>query len=176
MTLDVVLAGFGGQGILSMGRILASAGMKQGYNVSWLPSYGPEMRGGTANCSVIISDEDVGSPVLNTCDILIAMNGPSLTKFEKAVVPNGVIIVDSSLVSAVPDRKDVKFFGIPATKIADEMGNRTYGGIVLLGKLIAETGVTNVDNFKKGLEYSLPKSKHFMIPEEMDALNRGMNY
>lgn len=176
MTLDIILAGFGGQGILSMGKILASAGMKQGRNVSWLPSYGPEMRGGTANCSVIISDDVVGSPVLNTCDVLIAMNVPSLVKFENYVIPGGIIIIDSSLVNIETKRKDVKFFKLPATKIADEMGNNRFAGIVLLGKLVEETNITDVEHFEKGLEYSLSKKYHNLIPEEMEALKKGMTF
>jgi 2-oxoglutarate ferredoxin oxidoreductase subunit gamma len=112
---EIIIAGFGGQGILSAGRLLAYAGMLENKNVSWLPSYGPEMRGGTANCHVIISDEPIGSPILNSATTLIVMNGPSLEKFENLVVEGGIILTDSSLVEPGPKRKDVDVFEIPAT-------------------------------------------------------------
>ena len=173
---EIIIAGFGGQGILSAGRILAYAGMLEGKNVSWLPSYGPEMRGGTANCHVIISDETVGSPILNTATTLIVMNGPSLDKFEKAVVPGGMIIVDSSLVERKPLRDDVDVCQIPATMLASDMGNLTFANIILLGKFIKKTGIVSKENFAVALEHILPEKKHYLIPEEMKALEIGMNY
>lgn len=173
---EIILAGFGGQGILSAGRLIAYAGMLENRNVSWLPSYGPEMRGGTANCHVIISDEPVGSPILNTATTLIVMNTPSLQKFENIVVPGGLIIIDSSLVDAKPVRKDVEVYEIPATKIASDLGNLTYANIVLLGKLIARTGVITKESFVEALERVLPKSKHYMIPDEIKALEMGMEF
>jgi len=173
---EIIIAGFGGQGILSAGRILAYAGMLEGKNVSWLPSYGPEMRGGTANCHVIISDETVGSPILNTATTLIVMNGPSLDKFEKAVVPGGMIIVDSSLVERKPLRDDVDVCQIPATMLASDMGNLTFANIILLGKFIKKTGIVTKENFAVALEHILPEKKHYLIPEEMKALEIGMNY
>jgi len=176
MKQDIVIAGFGGQGILSAGRILANAGMIEEKNVSWLPSYGPEMRGGTANCCVVISDEPVSSPVLNEATSLIVMNGPSLEKFENWVVKDGIIILDSSLIDFEVKRKDVKVFAIPASKMAIEMGNATYANIILLGKLIAATGIICKENFEKSLKNVLPPKKHFMIPEEMEALQVGVNY
>ena len=173
---EIIIAGFGGQGILSAGRIIAQAGMFEGKNVSWLPSYGPEMRGGTANCNVIISRDSVGSPILNSATVLIVMNNPSLQKFEKAVVPGGLIIADSSLVEEKRSRHDVKYFFIPATKIAMDMGNATYANIVMLGKLINETKIVGETFFKKALEYILPQRRHYMIPDEMKALESGKNY
>ncbi len=173
---EIIIAGFGGQGILSAGRVLANAGLIEKRNVSWLPSYGPEMRGGTANCSVVISDEPVASPILNSATALIVMNGPSLTKFEKAVLEGGVIIIDSSLVDVEVKRKDVKVYKIPASKMADEMGNVTYANIILLGKLIAHTGVIATESFEESLKKVLPAKKHYMIPEEMEALKMGMNF
>ena len=174
--VDIIIAGFGGQGILSSGRLVAYAGMLENKNVSWLPSYGPEMRGGTSNCHVIVSEEPVGSPILNTCDVLIAMNGPSLEKFEKLVVPVGLIIVDSSLVEQKPKRTDVEFVGIPATQLASDMGNATFAGIMLLGKLIQKSGVISKESFEAALKKVLPEKKHAMIPEEMKALDLGANY
>ncbi|MCR4434533.1 MAG: 2-oxoacid:acceptor oxidoreductase family protein [Clostridiales bacterium] len=173
---EIIIAGFGGQGILSAGRILAYAGMLEGKNVSWLPSYGPEMRGGTANCHVIISDEPVGSPILNSATALIVMNGPSLEKFESFVVPGGLILTDSSLVTKSPARKDIDVCEIPATKMASDMGNLTYANIILIGKLIAKTGVTTIQNFTEALKKVLPEKKHYLIPEEIQALEAGMNY
>jgi 2-oxoglutarate ferredoxin oxidoreductase subunit gamma len=173
---DVIIAGFGGQGILSAGRILAYAGMLENKNVSWLPSYGPEMRGGTANCNVIISDEPVGSPIINVATSLIVMNGPSLDKFEKMVTSGGVIITDSSLVERVPSRDDVNVYRLPATKTALDMGNSTFATIVLLGKLIAATKIVSKDSFIEALKKILPEKKHYMIPDEIKALEYGMEF
>ena len=152
MTHEIIIAGFGGQGILSAGKLLAYAGMIEGKNVSWLPSYGPEMRGGTANCHVIISDEPVGSPILNSATALIVMNGPSLEKFEDLVVPDGVIIKDSSLVNRDVVRKDVEVCELPATKLASDMGFSTYANIIILGKLLAKTGVIKKESFEAALK------------------------
>lgn len=176
MNQEIVIAGFGGQGILSAGRILAYAGMLENKSVSWLPSYGPEMRGGTANCHVIISDEMIGSPILNRATSLIVMNGPSLDKFENMVVSGGLIITDSSLVERTISRKDVDVYSIPATKIAFDMGNPTYANIILLGKLIAATNVVSKENFEEALRKMLPEKKHHLIPEEIKALELGMGY
>jgi 2-oxoglutarate ferredoxin oxidoreductase subunit gamma len=175
-TQDIIIAGFGGQGILSAGRLLAYAGMLEGKYVSWLPSYGPEMRGGTANCHVVISDEPVGSPILNSATTVIVMNGPSLDKFESVLEKGGLIISDSSLVDRKVKRTDVEVFEIPATKMASDMGNLTYANIILLGKLIARTGVVKKENFEEALKKVLPKKYHNLIPEEMLALYNGMNY
>lgn len=173
---DVIIAGFGGQGILSAGRILAYAGMLENRNVSWLPSYGPEMRGGTANCSVIISEETVGSPIINTATSLIVMNGPSLEKFESMVSSGGVIITDSSLVEKIPERKDVAVHRVPATKTALDMGNGTFATVILLGKLIAATNIISKDSFAEALKKTLPAKKHYMIPDEIKALEFGMEF
>lgn len=173
---DIIIAGFGGQGIQSAGMLLAYAGMLENKNVSWLPSYGPEMRGGTSNCHVIVSDEPVGSPILNSCTVLIVMNGPSLEKFESMVVPGGIIIADSALVNRAPEREDTVFISIPATKMASDMGNLTYSNIIILGKLLQKTGVVSVESFEQALKKVLPEKKHYLIPEEMKALETGMNY
>lgn len=173
---DVIIAGFGGQGILSAGKILAYAGMLENKNVSWLPSYGPEMRGGTANCSVILSDEAVGSPIINTATSLIVMNGPSLDKFESMVASGGVIIIDSSLIEKVPERKDVTVYRIPATKAALDMGNGTFATIILLGKLLAATNIISKESFAEALKKTLPAKKHYLIPEEIKALEYGMEF
>ena len=176
MMNQIILAGFGGQGILSMGHFIAHAGLLDGKNVSWLPSYGPEKRGGTANCHVIVGDEEVGSPIISSASVLIAMNGPSLEKFESLVEPGGIIITDKSLVPIKPTRSDVKLYEIPATEMAYELGNATYAGVIILGKLIALTNVVTTQNFEVALRSILKPSKHFMIPEEMKALEQGAQY
>lgn len=176
MTHEIILAGFGGQGILSAGRLLAHAGMLDGKQVSWLPSYGPEMRGGTANSSVVISEKPVDSPVLNSANALIVMNKPSLDKFEDWIVQDGIIIIDSSIIDRDVNRNDVQSFLIPATKIASDMGNTAFANIILLGKLIKERGTVSVENFEKSLYSVLPPRKHSMIPQEMEALKLGMDY
>lgn len=171
---EIILAGFGGQGILSAGRLLAYAGMLEGKNVSWLPSYGPEMRGGTANCHVIISEDTIGSPILNSATALIVMNGPSMEKFEKMVVPGGIIISDSSLVDRKTQRTDILFSELPATQTASDMGNTTFANIILLGRLMAMTGIVSRDYFEEALRKVLPTKKHHLIPEEMKALDIGI--
>lgn len=173
---DMIFSGFGGQGIQSAGMLIAYAGMLENKFVSFLPSYGPEMRGGTSNCHVIVSDEEIGSPILNSATALMAMNRPSLDKFENSIVPGGIILVDSSLVNRSPARKDVKVFEIPASNIASEMGNLAYANIIMLGKLLSETGVVSSDFFEKALKKVLPEKRHYMIPEEMKALALGMKY
>lgn len=173
---DIIIAGFGGQGILSAGKLLAYAGMLEDKEVSFLPSYGPEMRGGTANCMVVISEQAIASPVLNSCSSLIVMNNPSLEKFENWVKPGGVIIADSSMVNAKVKRTDVKVFEIPATQLANEFGNKTYSNIYLLGKLIKETCCIKTENFEKALYGVLSKKRHYMIPKEMKVLKVGMDY
>jgi len=173
---EFIIAGFGGQGILSAGRLLAYAGMLEDKNVSFLPSYGPEMRGGTANCMVVISDAEIGSPVLNSCTALVVMNNPSLEKFESWLKPGGILIYDSSMIQKKPNRTDIKAFGIPATQLANEAGNKTYSNIYLLGKLIKETGCVKVESFEKALYSVLSESKHYMIPAEMEVLKVGMTY
>lgn len=176
MEQQIIIAGFGGQGILSAGKLLAYAGMLENKSVSWLPSYGPEMRGGTANCNVIITDEQVGSPIVNNATVLIAMNTPSLEKFENNVQPGGCIIVDSSLVSKEPSRTDINYYAIPATQLANEVGNATYANIYLLGKMIAHTHVVEPESFETALRQVLKEKYHKLIPEEMKVLKAGMEY
>ncbi len=173
---QIIIAGFGGQGILSAGRLLAYAGMLENKSVSWLPSYGPEMRGGTANCNIIITDGQVGSPIVNSASALIAMNTPSLEKFEKFVRSNGVIIVDSSLVSKQIKRDDVAVYRIPATEMAMEAGNTTFANIYLLGKLIAHTGIIEPESIEAALKNVLKEKYHNLIPKEMEILKTGMQY
>lgn len=176
MEFSIMLAGFGGQGILSAGRFVATAALMEGREVSWLPSYGPEMRGGTANCSVIISDGPIGSPVLNEADALIALNRPSLEKYEHLVRPGGLIIVDSSLVKEKPRRQDVRFISVPASELASEAGNMTFAAIILLGCLAAATGCFSRAYFEKALYEVLPQRHHHLIPTEMTLFDKGAAY
>lgn len=173
---EIIIAGFGGQGILSAGRLLAYAGMLDGREVSWLPSYGPEMRGGTANSMIVISEEPVAAPIFQTCTSLLVMNNPSMAKFETHVESGGVIVYDSAIITVKPSRMDVKAFGIPATMMASEMNELAYSNVFLLGKLIGETGCVSRESFEQALYGVLPKRKHGMIPEEMQVLDRGMAY
>ena len=173
---DMIFAGFGGQGIQAAGKLIAYAGILEGRHVSFLPSYGPEMRGGTSNCHVIVSDEPIGSPILNSATVVMAMNRPSLDKFESYLEPGGILLIDSSLINRDPVRTDIRVFTIPATQIASEMGNLAFANVIMLGKLIKETGVVTAGNFEGRLKKVLPERKHYLIPEEMKALRIGMDY
>ena len=142
---EMIFAGFGGQGILSMGKFLAYAGMDQGRNVSWLPSYGPEMRGGTANCSVIITDDLIGSPVITNPTSLIVMNRPSLDRFEAMLRPKGLLIMDTDLVTRPAARTDIDIIRIPAQTLAEEIGSKKIANMILLGAVVEKTGVVTID-------------------------------
>lgn len=176
LDFSLIIAGFGGQGILSAGRIVAASALLEGREVSWFPSYGPEMRGGTANCSVVISDESISSPVVNACDVLIAMNSPSLAKFAPQVKSGGLVIVDSSLAAETPAREDITLIAIPASDIASEMGNMTFATIILLGCLAGSTKCFQRVTFEKALYDTLPERHHHLIPEEMEAFDLGMKH
>lgn len=175
----IIIAGFGGQGILSIGRILAQAGLDEGMNVTWLPSYGPEIRGGTAYCHVILSDNPIGSPLLNRATALIAMNKPSLVKYHGLVEDGGIIIVDGSLIDDVPEGVEIgsrSFFSIPATKVALDNGNSTFANVILAGKLLRQTSILSVEGFEKALLKILSKRYQELIPKEIEMLQYGMDY
>ena len=175
-TTEVLIAGFGGQGILFAGKFLAYAGLLQGRNVSWLPSYGPEMRGGTANCSVILSDTQVGSPIVGHPDILIAMNLPSLEKYEKEVPAGGTIFVDSSLVKRPVSRTDVKVYPIPATAISTEKGYDTLANMILMGHVIANTHVIPDEMIRPAMQKVVSARHAELLEKNIEALNLGVNY
>ena len=175
-TDSIVVAGFGGQGVLSAGRIIATAALLNNHEVSWFPSYGPEMRGGTANCGVVISDSVIGSPVINDIDALIALNGPSLDKFTSMVKPGGLIVIDSTLVHSVPNRRDVNFISIPASEMANQEGNMNFAIVYLLGCLSAASGCINRDKFKEALTEVLPERHHHLIPAELEVFVIGEGY
>lgn len=176
MTHDILLAGFGGQGILFAGKILAYSGLMDEKEVSWLPSYGPEMRGGTCNCSVCISDDPIGSPLVLEPSILIVMNTPSMEKFAGSVKPGGVIISDSTMVDVKTDRTDVKAFYIPATQLAQDNDLAGGSNIILLGKLFRETGIVSFETFKKAVEKVVPAKKAALAANNLRALQIGMDY
>ncbi len=170
---NIILAGFGGQGILFIGKMLAYAAMLKNKKLSWLPSYGPEMRGGTANCHVIISDEPIGSPIILKPDILVAMNGPSLDKFENEVVSGGYIFADSSLIDRKTTRNDVKAEYIQATEAADSLGTKQLANMVMLGALIRETGIFTIDDIRKTIEKNIPPTKAHLLEPNMKAVMAG---
>lgn len=174
MLQEILIAGFGGQGVLSTGQLMAYAGMIEGKQVAWIPSYGPEMRGGTANCGVTISDEPISSPLVTEPTTLIVMNRPSLDKFEKTVVPGGLILINSSLVDQQVKRTDVKAIAIPANQIAEELGNVKVANNVILGALIELTGIVSVQAVVESLKKVLPARRHNMIPVNRLALEKGV--
>ncbi len=173
-TTQILLAGFGGQGILFAGKFLAYKGLMEDKNVSWLPSYGPEMRGGTANCSVIISDAPVGSPIITTPDVLVAMNLPSLTKYVDAVAPGGKIFLDSTLIEAKVERSDIDVYYVPATQMAKEAGFSTLANMVLMGKLMKECDAVSFANNKETCEKFIKKVN--LIDINCQALQAGYDY
>ncbi|MGC5325748.1 2-oxoacid:acceptor oxidoreductase family protein [Brevibacillus sp. SYSU BS000544] len=173
MLHEVVLAGFGGQGVMSMGQLLAYAGMLQDYHVSWLPSYGPEQRGGTANCAVIISDEPVGAPVVNHPTAAIVLNNPSFDKFEPTVLPDGILIVNSALIDRKSTRTDIQVIEIPANDIAAQLGNTQIANMILLGAFIELTKAVSIDAILESLKKVLPERRHHLIPLNKQALEKG---
>ena len=170
---SVIFAGFGGQGILSAGKMAAEAALYEGKEVSWFPSYGPEMRGGTANCSVVFSDEPIGSPVVNDADVVICLNQPSMEKFEKQLKPGALMILDSSLIKTRPERTDIKVIAMPASDIASELGKMMFAPITMMGCMATATGCFTRDSFEKSLYEILPERKHGLIPTNMAAFDKG---
>ena len=172
-TKAILIAGFGGQGTLFAGKVLAEASLIKGLEVSWLPSYGPEMRGGTANCSVMISESPIGSPIVSEPEILIALNKPSFEKYEKKTLPGGYIFVDSSLVDVKSTRDDVNVFYVPATELARKAGNAALSNIVLIGKTLKETGIFTEEEIASCLDQIIPERKAAMRELNKKALHEG---
>ncbi|MCL6451199.1 MAG: 2-oxoacid:acceptor oxidoreductase family protein [Acetobacteraceae bacterium] len=173
MTREFLLAGFGGQGVMSLGMVLTYAGMLEGRQVSWMPSYGPEQRGGTANCSVIISTEPIGCPVVTEPDVLVAMNPPSWERFCGAVRPGGLAVVNSSMVKVSRAREDIRLTQIPATSLAEGLGNLRMANMVVLGALVGLTGVVGMDSVKKALDKVFPGREH-LVAANRAALDKGL--
>ncbi|MFZ1290389.1 MAG: 2-oxoacid:acceptor oxidoreductase family protein [Melioribacteraceae bacterium] len=174
MTEEIIIAGFGGQGVLSMGMILCYSGMIENKEVSWMPSYGPEMRGGTANCMVIISDTKISSPIISKFDTVIALNQPSVDKFEKAVKPNGLLLYEANNVIHPPTRTDIEIIGIDATKEAAKMKNIKIMNMIMLGGFLKKKPIIEITNILEGLKKVLPERYHYLIPLNEQALKRGM--
>ncbi|MGV8146719.1 MAG: 2-oxoacid:acceptor oxidoreductase family protein [Alkaliphilus sp.] len=173
-TEKIIMAGFGGQGIMSMGQLLTYAGMIEDKQVSWLPSYGPEMRGGTANCSVIVSDSLVGSPIItNDATASVVMNLPSLLKFEQQVIAGGNLIVNSSLIEIKAKREDVNVYYVPANEIAKEIGNNKVANMVMLGAYIELTKIVSQDSIVEAMKKVFGPSKQHLVELNKDALKRG---
>ena len=173
MKKEIIISGFGGQGVMSIGKNLVEAGMAEGFQVTWAPSYGPEMRGGTANCSVVLSDKPVGSPVFSFPTELIAMNGPSIDKFAPTVVSGGLVLVNSSVVSKKVERSDVKALYVPCEGIAYEVGNPKVANMVMLGAYVAATGALKPETIEQMIQmFTGPKAK--LVPLNLEALKRGM--
>lgn len=174
MKEEIIIAGFGGQGVLSMGKILAYSGLMQGQEVSWIPSYGPEQRGGTANVTVILSDERISSPVLSTFDTAIVLNQPSLDKFESKVKPGGTLIFDSNGFKKFPTRTDINIYRIDATEYAMANNESKTMNMIILGGLLKVRPIVLVENVLKGLKKSLPERHHHLLKMNEKAINIGM--
>jgi 2-oxoglutarate ferredoxin oxidoreductase subunit gamma len=173
MTEEIIIAGFGGQGVLSMGKIMAYSGVMQDMEVSWMPSYGPEMRGGTANVIVIISNERISSPIIKHFDTAILLNQQSLDKFENSLKPGGVLIYDSNGITRHPERKDITIYRVDATEEAAKMKSSRTFNMIVLGGFIKVKPIIKLENVIKGLKKSLPERYHYLIPMNEKALVRG---
>ncbi|MBO6083143.1 MAG: 2-oxoacid:acceptor oxidoreductase family protein [Bacteroidales bacterium] len=175
MKEEIIIAGFGGQGVLSMGKILAYGGIMQDQEVSWLPSYGPEMRGGTCNVSVILSDNKISSPILSRFDTAIILNQQSMDKFENQVKPGGLLIYDTNGITRHPERTDISICRIDAVEEAAKLGNAKAYNMVVLGAFLKMKPIVTMDNVIRGLKKSLPPRRHNLIPMNEEAITVGMN-
>ncbi len=176
MQQEVIIAGFGGQGVLFAGKLLSYTALDEGKEVTWIPSYGPEMRGGTANCTVVISDEEIGSPFVNNPTAVIAMNLPSLEKFEDLVKEGGVLVVNSSMVNREVARDDIKVVNIPANEIAQAIGSERAVNMVMLGALLGNLDLLSLDAVDAALENHLPERHKKFLPANKEALHKGAEY
>lgn len=174
MTSEIIIAGFGGQGVLSMGKTLAYSGLMENKEVSWYPSYGPEQRGGTSNVTVILSDSPISSPIVNTFDIAIILNQPSMEKFESTVKPGGIIVYDPNSVPNPPTRKDVQIFSVPAYDMSLQMQNAKIMNMIILGGVLKATPLVSIDSIINGLRNTLPERHHKLLPLNEEALRKGM--
>ena len=176
MQTEVIFAGFGGQGVLFAGQLLAYAALDAGKEVTWIPSYGPEMRGGTANCTVVVADEEIGSPLVRNPQAAIVMNLPSLDKYEPMVASGGVLIANSSLTNREAQRDDLDCVFIPANEIAEEIGNKRLINVIMLGALLAKLPVLSFEAIEQALENHLPERHKRLLPMNLEALRRGAAY
>lgn len=174
MTEEIIIAGFGGQGVLSMGKILAYSGLMQGQEVTWMPSYGPEMRGGTSNVTVIISDDRISSPILTQYDTVIILNQQSMDKFENSVKPGGLLIYDPNGITRHPSRRDIQIYKVEATVAASEMENQKIFNMIILGGYLKVKPIVKMENVIKGLKKSIPERNHKLLPLNEKAILKGM--
>ena len=174
MKEEIIIAGFGGQGVLSMGKILAYAALVEGKEVTWMPSYGPEQRGGTANVTVIVSDDKISSPILSMYDTAVILNQPSLEKFEQRIKPGGTLIYDGYGIINPPTRKDIKVYRIDAMDAANEMNNAKAFNMIVLGGLLKLKPMVTLDSVLRGLKKTLPERHHHLIPMNEEAIKKGM--
>ncbi len=175
MTKEIIIAGFGGQGVLSMGKILAYSGLMENKEVTWMPAYGPEQRGGTANVTVIVSDEKISSPILSSYDVAIVLNQPSLEKFEMKVKEGGILIYDGFGIINPPTRKDIHVFRVDAMDKAAEMKNSKIFNMIVLGGLLKVCPIVSNEGMEKALYKTLPERHHGLIPLNMQAMTEGGN-
>ncbi|MDK2784365.1 MAG: 2-oxoglutarate ferredoxin oxidoreductase subunit gamma [Bacillota bacterium] len=176
MQQEFIFAGFGGQGVLLMGQLIAYAALYEGKKVSWIPSYGPEMRGGTANCTVVVSDREIGSPVVTRPSCVVAMNLPSLDKFEDKVKPGGVLVINSSMINREPRRTDITVIKVPATATATELGNQRVANMVALGAVVEATRVVSVEGLVETLRKKLPAHHQDLLPLNQKAIEVGRSF
>ena len=176
MQTEIIIAGFGGQGVLFAGQVLAYAALDAGREVTWIPSYGPEMRGGTANCTVIISDEDIGSPLVKNPRAAIVLNLPSLDRYEPLVCPGGVLVVNASLINRQSDRRDITIVFIPANEIAESLGEKRLTNMVAMGALLSQLPVLPVEAIERALENHLPARHKRLLPVNYRALREGAEF
>ena len=173
---SIIISGFGGQGVLFTGQLLAYAGMAENLYVTWIPSYGPEMRGGTANCTVILSEEEIGAPVVRNPTVAMVFNTPSFEKYEPVVKPGGLLIINSSLVDRMSQRQDIKVLGMQASDIATRLGNVRMANMVMLGGLVRHTEIVSVDSIKRQLELHLSERQRKWLAPNKCALDEGISY
>jgi 2-oxoglutarate ferredoxin oxidoreductase subunit gamma len=176
MQTEVIIAGFGGQGVLFGGQLLAYAGLDEGKHVTWIPAYGPEMRGGTANCTAIISDEEIGSPLVRYPAAIIAMNRPSLDKYENQVKPGGLLVVNSSMLDRPVKRTDIRVVEVAAAEVAEKLGDKRMTNMVLLGALLANLPVLPLSAIENALTAHLPERHKRLLPKNFEALREGAKY
>ena len=173
---SIIISGFGGQGTLFAGQVLAYASMDNGLEVTWIPSYGPEMRGGTANCTVIVSEEPIGSPLVRHPDVVLALNLPSVDKYEILVPDNGVLIANSSLVNREIERQGIRSLLIPANDFAEQIGLSRLANMVMVGALIAASPILPLEKIKKALEEHIPERHHKTLPQNYAAMEKGFEF
>lgn len=173
---EIIISGFGGQGALFAGQLLTYTGMDEGCHVSWIPSYGPEMRGGTAHCTVILSDDDIGSPIIRQPSVCIVMNPPSMDKYDPLVRPDGLLVVNSTLVRARSQRDDITVVYVPANDLAAELGNVKMANVILLGAMLGAREILSIESVKRTMDEHIPQRRKHIIEPNKRALDRGVQY